>query len=166
MKKEDFVSLSSWQPLNLGRPPEPAANVRNKACARCWVNFHFILMGAALQILWWKCVLTCSATAGAITVAISQEQLCSSLQLPLGDDLAVSHRNFLWSLSVTWVKSIGEMNAPCPSCLPTHPAQIWKIQRHVVSLVLNVISHKGIPSGETSLQMEFCVNSTFLSCFR
>lgn len=94
------------------------------------------------------------------TVAISQEQLCS---LPLGDDLAVCHRNFLWSLSVTWVKSIGKINAH--AVLAYQTLQIWKIRRPIVLPVLNMINHKEIPSGKTSLQMELCVNSIFLPSF-
>lgn len=93
-----------------------------------------------------------STTACAVTVAISQEQLCS-LYLLLGDDLAICHRNFLWSLCVTWVKNIGKINAPSPSCLPT-PPQIWKIGNPVVLPVLRVVNHKAIPSGKTSLRME------------
>ena len=40
----------------------------------------------------------------------------------------------------------------------TNLEDLW---RPVVLTVLNVISHKGIPSGETSFQMELLINATF-----
>ena len=56
VKKEGLVPLSSWQLLNSVRPAQPAVNVRNKTCARHWVNFYFIIMEATLQNLCWKCI--------------------------------------------------------------------------------------------------------------
>lgn len=160
MKKEDLVSLSSWQPLNSGRPAEPTANVRIKACARCWVNFHFILRGAIVQILCWQWVLDalyssmcryCGHPTGAAVFFSSftswWRPCCLSQKLPLFTVCDLG-------------KSTGEINAPCPSCLPQSP-QIWKTWKPVVFPGLRVINHKAIPSGETSLWME---KLTLLPC--
>lgn len=44
------------------------------------------------------------------------------------------------------------------------PSNLEDVKAHCFAM-LNVINHKGIPSGEASLQMELCVNSSFLSSF-
>lgn len=158
MKKEDLVCLSSWQPLNSGRPAEPAANVKNKACVRCWVSFHFIRMRAALQILWWKCF-WCTLH---LWPSHRSSYVHSSGYLLVMTLLSVTETFFGHCL---WLERRALAKLMPHAFLAYQTPQIWKIWRAVVLPVLNVINHKGIPSGRTSLQMELCVNCTFLPSF-